>query len=189
MGTPSLAFLWPSHLLLQQGCIYNIRPCLHLMSKVWITLLYCAVYWTSIAIHANAGEYIFGFNTMASIIVSVRYNTQYMQCGYDQCDVQLFPPNRCSAQIWDSEEAVSVLYMTWNLLVLPNSANPRCDATHYSWNSYGMPYCTYYSHLYICGAVRHITCGLPWARFTMIPSITHQKWVVPKVWYHTLFTE
>ena len=138
------------------------------MSKVWITLLYCAVYWTSSAIHANAGEYIFGFNTMASIIVSVRYNTQYMQCGYHQCDVQLFPPNRCSAQIWDSEEAVSVLYMTWNLLVLPNSANPRCDATHYSWNSYGMPYCTYYSHPYTYrGAMRHITCGLAWAHLTI----------------------
>ena len=138
------------------------------MSKVWITLLYCAVYWTSIAIHANAGEYIFGCNTMASIIVSVRYNTQYMQCGYDQCDVQLSPPKRCSAQIWDSEEAVSVLYMTWNLLVLPNSANPRCDATHYSWNSYGMPYCTYYSHPYTYrGAMRHITCGLAWAHLTI----------------------
>ena len=145
MGTPSLAFFYPSHLLLQ-GCIYNIRP-----SYIVYFIAQC---------------------TMA--IITGGYNTQCMQCGYDQCDVQLSPPKRCSAQIWDSEEAVSVLYMTWNLLVLPNSANPRCDATHYSWNSYGMPYCTYYSHLYICGAVRHITCGLPWARFTIIPSITHQ---------------
>ena len=33
-----------------------------------------------------------------------------------------------------------MLYMTWNLLVLANSANPRCDATHYSWQRHAMPY-------------------------------------------------